>query len=870
MTDRRLVTQFIDYFADRNHVLVPSSPLVPKDDPTLLFTSAGMVQFKPLFAGVVQLPYRRAVSCQKCFRLTDVENVGRTMRHLTFFEMLGNFSFGDYFKEQAIAFAWEFIAELGIDVNRLWATIFQDDDESARLWESYLPAGRIVRLGAKDNFWGPAGKTGACGPCSEIYYDMGEKFGCGKSTCAPGCDCDRYLEFWNLVFPQFFKNDKGELEPLKNRGIDTGMGVERLTMIVEGAEGLFESSVFRGLRTAAHEVFEGRELDPMVEKVLADHSRALCFLLAEGVNPSNEGRGYAVRRLLRRASLMAYRAGQTTPFLSRMVGPVVDKYGEQYPELKNRSNHIATVLAAEEEGFARTLAAGLGRLRDELETAIKTRRPISGEAVFQLHDTYGFPPELTAELAEAEGVTWDQSGYEREMEGQRTRSRAGSTLGKLSATHFDEQLGTAPEGVFLGYDADAAEVVVKGLFSPEGEQLTELAGNRGWVALVPTPFYAEAGGQVADQGELIWMHGQVRVLDVRKTPGGWYLHLVEVLEGSLHTEMSVWAKVDLIRRRAIERNHTATHLIHRALRMVLGPEAVQAGSLVAPDRLRFDFHFNRKLTPEELAAVEERANADVLSDIPIHWELLPIAEARERGAMALFGEKYGDTVRVVTLAEETSDEIRCVELCGGLHVRRTGEIGQIVILGEEAIAAGTRRIEAVSGTSARDYNLTLKALLEKTAEALDTTPALLPERASKILAETSDLKRKLAEMERKLLSGDTPATGDREELVGDIKVLIRRRDGVSRDALRELVDELRNNHEKTAILAGSRVDDGSMALILATSKDIAERVNAGKLLGMMLSEVGGKGGGRADFAQGGVANVDAWDKLIAALLTKIG
>ena len=870
MSAPELIKDFLEYFMANGHTLVPSSPLVPRDDPTLLFTSAGMVQFKPLFAGVMELPYRRAVTCQKCFRLTDLGNVGRTVRHLTFFEMLGNFSFGDYFKQEAIAFAMEFIREhLKLAETRLWATVYEEDEEAARLWEGFLPRERIVALGVKDNFWGPAGKTGACGPCSEIYWDMGSEFGCSRSECKPGCDCDRYLEFWNLVFPQFFKNEKGELEPLRNRGIDTGMGVERLAMIVEGAPGLFETSLFAPLLRMVKEVLEDEKLDALTGKILADHCRALCFLIADGVNPSNEGRGYVVRRLLRRAALFAHLAGHQESFIARLASPIIDLYHDRYPELLDRASHISTVLAQEEEGFARTLQAGLNQLTAMMERAREESLGIlSGSDVFLLHDTYGFPPELTAELLHREGMNWDETGYAAEMEKQRSRSRAGSGLGKLSATHFDEMLGAPPPSLFIGYEQVGCESIVQGLFNEDGEVLDHLDGGTGWVAFTPTPFYAEGGGQVADAGELTWQMGSANIIDVKKTPAGWHLHRVEMKQGELMPGQKVWAQIDLERRRDIERHHTATHLIHRALRQILGPDAVQAGSLVAPDRLRFDFHFSRKLTADELQRVEEHANRDVWDDLPVAWEQMPMDKARNLGAMALFGEKYGDVVRVVSVVGEEPRNLVCAEFCGGTHVRYTGEIGQILILSEEAVAAGVRRIEAVAGKAAYEWIKMIRNKIVHVSSELEIPLHQFEERILNLYKEHEKDRKLLADLEMHIATEITGHANDRDEIVGDIIIYSRYREGIKREALREVADFFRSQRNKAIVLVGAPSDDGKLMLVLAISKDLVTSYNANSLLQDLVIPLGGKGGGKADFAQGGSPN-PKWFASIAIELINI-
>ncbi|MCX7021288.1 MAG: alanine--tRNA ligase, partial [bacterium] len=684
-TSHEIKRTYLDFFVQRGHTEVPSAPLVPRDDPSLLFNSAGMVQFKPYWAGTVPVPFTpaRACSLQKCFRLTDLENVGRTPRHHTFFEMLGNFSFGDYFKEEAVRWAWELSVEVyGMDPERIHAAVFTDDDEAHRLWREVIgiPAERVIRLGADDNFWGPAGKTGACGPSSELYWDNGPERGCGRPNCRPGCECERFVEYWNLVFPQFDMQPDGTLAPLANRGIDTGLGVDRLTAILQGKANDYDTDLFRPIIEAAA-VIVGRDPDdPAVRPRLwavADHARALTVTLAEGIFPSNTGRGYVLRRLLRRAGRLGFELGAKEPFVYRLVDSVNDVLRSSYPDILLRAERTKEALCREEERFLGTLAAGMevfGGIVKNLSGKI-----ISGRDAYALYDTFGLPVDLTAVMAEERGLTVDLEGFEAELEAARETSRASARFHSVDGG----PTVTGLETVFRGYDALELESRVVALFDADHGPVDTLEeGAEGTVVLDETPFYAESGGQVGDTGELTTDGGGVfTVTDARKA-GRAHLHVGKVKSGPLAVGETVRASVDESRRRRIQAHHSATHILHWALRKVLGDHAVQAGSWVGPDYFRFDLNHPRAITQNELAEITRLVNEKILQNDPVRWRIVTLEEARRLGAMMLFGEKYSGEVRLV----ETGDYSR--ELCGGTHARATGEMGSLYVVQEGALAAG--------------------------------------------------------------------------------------------------------------------------------------------------------------------------------------
>jgi alanyl-tRNA synthetase len=845
---------FLRYFEARGHTRVPSSSLVPEGDPTLLFTNAGMNQFKDVFTGRARLPFSRATSVQKCVRAggkhNDLENVGRTPRHHTFFEMLGNFSFGDYFKAEAIRYAWGLVTgELGLDPARLWVTVYREDEEARRLWqaEAGLPPERIVPLGEKDNFWA-MGDTGPCGPCSEIVYDRGEEHRCGPACGIGRCDCARWLEIWNLVFMQFDRAADGTLRPLPRPSIDTGMGLERMASVLQGVDSNFDTDLFRPILREV-ERLAGRTYDPgdagFPFRVVADHARACTFLVADGVLPGNEGRGHVLRRILRRAARFGRRLGLEGPFLYRLRAAVAEAMAGAYPEIEERAAFIEATVRAEEERFGETLAAGLELLEQALaEARARGERALDGETAFRLYDTYGFPLDLTVDTAEEFGLGVDVAGFERALAEQRARARADRRA--RAPAYRGGAEGELPPTEFLGYATlrvDDARVVA----AWAGEE-----PGRAVVVLDRTPFYPEGGGQVGDTGWLAveGLADRLEVLDTRRLGRGVVAHVVaagpEVLR-ALEAGRSVRAEVDAGRRQRVARNHSATHLLHKALRVVLGESAHQAGSLVAPDRLRFDFASDRPVGPEELRQVEELVNARILEALPVVWFETGLAEARRMGAMALFGEKYGERVRVVQMGDWS------LELCGGTHVRSTAEIGLFHLTAESGIGSGVRRVEAVTGDGVLRVLAQQTEELARAAAALRGRPDQVAGRAAELVQRLEALERELeaaraavwrAEAER-LAAGAVPLGPDGARLVAG------RVAGAGPAELRGLADEVRRRVGSAAVLLVG-VQGDRAALLLAFTRDLVARGwHAGRLLGGLARGLGGAGGGRPDLAQAG-------------------
>ncbi len=866
-TSHEIKRTYLDFFVERGHTEVPSAPLVPRDDPSLLFNSAGMVQFKPYWAGTVPVPFSpaRACSLQKCFRLTDLENVGRTRRHHTFFEMLGNFSFGDYFKEEAVRWAWELCVDVyGMDPERIHAAVLTDDDEAHRLWREVIgiPAERVIRLGAEDNFWGPAGKTGACGPSSELYWDYGPEHGCGRPDCRPGCDCDRFVEFWNLVFPQFDMQPDGTLAPLANRGIDTGLGVDRLVAILQGKDNDYDTDLFRPIIEAAAVILGREPDDPAVRPRLwavADHARALTVTLAEGVFPSNTGRGYALRRLLRRAGRLGFELGVEEPFVYRLVDTVNEVLGSSYPEMLPRAERTKEALCREEERFLGTLAAGMEVFSAIVENL--SGQEISGRDAFKLYDTFGFPVDLTQVMAEERGLSVDLEGFERELEAARETSRA-------SARFHSGDGGPTVSGletVFHGYDALELESRILALFDADHEPVDALeTGAEGTVILDETPFYAESGGQVGDTGGLTTDSGGVfTVADTRKA-GQVHLHVGRVKSGSLSVGETVRAAVDESRRRRIQAHHTATHLLHWALRKVLGEHAVQAGSWVGPDYFRFDLNHPRAITEHELAEITRLVNEKILVNDAVRWRMVSIEEARRLGAMMLFGEKYGAEVRLV----ETGDYSK--ELCGGTHVSATGEIGSLYVVQESALAAGVRRIEAVCGMAAVEHVSRREGLLDRAASLVKAPPSELPARVETLLEDRKIADRKISELEERLASGGSRNLADEAEEIDGVRLLAAELPGVGAKALRGTVDRLKEELGSAVILVAARDGDKAVLACGVTGDLVEKGFHAGRLIGELAPLLGGQGGGRPDFAQGGGIFPDKLPLVFAKIRELVG
>ena len=868
---------FLRFFEERGHVRVPSMSLVPQD-PTLLFTNSGMVQFKDVFLGLGSRPYRRAVDVQKCMRVAgkhnDLEDVGRDGYHHTFFEMLGNWSFGDYYKREAIAWAWELLTQVwGLPPERLWATCFEDeygeiprDDEAAEIWVAQpgFDPSHVLFFGRKENFWEMA-EVGPCGPDSEIHIDRGPEF-CDRQdepghVCRVNGGCARFLELWNLVFIQYNRTGPTTLEPLPAKHVDTGMGFERLVAVLQGARDNYGTDLFLPLMDRVQELCgqsaEERERDVVAYRVIADHGRAAAFLVADGVVPGNEGRGYVLRMILRRAARFGRKLGLVRPFLAEVTDVVADRMGEAYPELVRQRAFIRQVVTAEEERFARTLEGGLLRL-EELVAAAKAegRGRLRGEDVFRLYDTYGFPREMTWDVAREEGLEVDWEGFEREMERQRARARARSTF--LVAQPAPSLQALAERGVrteFVGYRRlRASAEVVALLRDGVGVDAAE-PGEAVEVVLDRTPFYAEAGGQVGDTGWLRSSSARFQVLDTQRPAGQVVVHRGVVREGTLRVGDRVRAEVDAARRRETMRHHTATHLLHKALREVLGEHARQAGSLVAPDRLRFDFLHLQPLTPDQLRAVEERVNEKVLEAIPVRVDFLPYEEALRRGAMALFEEKYGDVVRVVSVGDYSR------ELCGGTHLRNTSEVGLFRILQETGVASGVRRIEAVAGWAAYRWACRQAELLQTTAQKLRAPSEEVPARVERLLQQLRDLERQLATLQQGLGAAELERALERAREVCGVRVVSARFDGLREQALRALGDQLRDRLRSGAVVLGSALD-GRVALVAMVTRDLTQRLKAHELIQPVAELVEGRGGGRPELAQAGGRNPDRLDEAL--------
>lgn len=849
ITSAELRHRFLEFFRGKGHTVVPSSPLVPQNDPTLLFTNAGMVQFKDVFLGRDDRPYSRAASAQRCVRAggkhNDLENVGYTARHHTFFEMLGNFSFGDYFKREAIHYAWEFLTgTLGLPAERLWVTVYATDDEAHDIWqrEIGIPAARITRIGDKpgggsDNFW-QMGDTGPCGPCSEIFYDHGPTV-VGGPPGSPEEDGDRYIEIWNLVFMQYERDEQGALHPLPKPSVDTGMGLERLAAVLQGVHSNYDIDLFRRLVQAAGRETGASDLDNPSLRVLADHVRACAFLITDGVIPGNEGRGYVLRRIVRRAVRHGYKLGVRQPFFHRLVPDLVAEMGQAYPELAATEARVVAILRQEEERFFETLEYGMAMLDGELRTLSENGGQLNGETAFKLHDTYGFPLDLTQDVCREYGVAVDLAGFEAAMGRQREQARA---AGRFRMDAALEYAGAAT--VFRGYDAlavDDAKVLALYHAGTAVPMLT--AGQEGIVVLDRTPFYAESGGQAGDAGELTAGGLRFTVRDTQKIQGDVFGHTGHLAEGMLRLGDVITAQVDGARRQRTMRHHSATHLLHKALREVLGPHVQQKGSLVDADKTRFDFSHAAPLTAEEIGRIEALVNAEVLANLPTRVRVLPLEEARQSGAVMLFGEKYGDTVRVLDIGGSC-------ELCGGTHVSRTGDIGLFKITSESGVAAGVRRVEAVTGDVALTFVGAQLALLQQAAGLLKTVPAEVPARITQLQDQLKTAERELARMTSRLAASQGGDLAAQAVSVAGAQVLAARLDGVDAKALRETLDKLRDRLGTAAIVLAT-VSESKVSLVAGVTADLTDRVKAGDLVNFVAQQVGGKGGGRPDMAQAG-------------------
>jgi len=865
---------FLDYFQRNGHEIVASSPLVPRNDPTLMFTNAGMVQFKNVFTGVEKRPYSRAATSQKCVRAggkhNDLDNVGYTARHHTFFEMLGNFSFGDYFKERAIELAWNLITkDYAIDKSRLMVTVYHEDDEAFGLWKKIagLPDSKIIRIPTSDNFWA-MGDTGPCGPCSEIFFDHGDKIPGGPPGSADA-DGDRFIEIWNLVFMQFEQVTPSERVNLPKPSIDTGMGLERISALLQGTHDNYETDTMRALIRA---VAEATAVDPKGQashRVVADHLRATSFLIADGVLPSNEGRGYVLRRIMRRAMRHLQLLGAKEPLMYRLVPALVREMGLAYPELGRAEALIEETLRLEETRFRKTLERGLAMLDDETKL-LSSGGKLSGETAFTLYDTYGFPLDLTQDALRPRGIAVDTDAFNVAMERQREKARAawaGSGEAATDTVWFavKENVGATE---FLGYDTEQAEGVIRALVS-NGQVVEKLTkGQTGFVVLNQTPFYGESGGQVGDTGLMSGGGLTLRVTDTQKKLGDLFVHAVSVEAGEATIGAALELAVDHLRRNAVRANHSATHLLHEALRQVLGDHVAQKGSLVAPERLRFDFSHTKAISDEELARIEDIANRIVLQNEPVITRLMGVEEAIESGARALFGEKYGDEVRVVSMGTEPgANKAYSVELCGGTHVMRTGDIGLISIVSESGVAAGTRRLEAMTGDAARRHLASEAKKLKEIASFLKASPQDAADRVSAIIEERKKFERDLADARKKLAMGGGGSSGatDVTEING-VKFLGRRVDGVEMKDLKGLADEAKTQLGSAVIALVNIGEDGKAGLVVAVTQDLTTRFNAVELVRVGSEALGGKGGGgRPDMAQAGGPDGTKADQALQAI-----
>ncbi|MBD8064312.1 alanine--tRNA ligase [Devosia sp. PTR5] len=870
-----LRSSFVGYFARNGHEAVPSSPLVPRNDPTLMFTNAGMVQFKNVFTGVEKRPYSTATTAQKCVRAggkhNDLDNVGFTARHHTFFEMLGNFSFGDYFKDRAIELAWNLLTkDWGLPRDKLMVTVYQDDDEALELWKKIagLSEDRIVRLGAKSNFW-QMGDTGPCGPCSEIFYDHGDKIW-GGPPGSPEEDGDRWIEIWNLVFMQFEQHADGSRDGLPRPSIDTGMGLERIAAVMQGVHDNYDIDLFKALIGAAANVTNvdvsgsgNRSL-----RVIADHLRSMSFLIAEGVLPSNEGRGYVLRRIMRRAMRHATLLGTSEPVIYKLVPTLVREMGQAYPELSRGEAMIAETVRLEEGRFLKTLGRGLQIL--EAETAeMGEGATLAGETAFKLYDTYGFPLDLTQDALRARGITVDQGGFDAAMAQQKAEARknwAGSGEAATDTVWFGlaDELGPTE---FLGYETESAEGEVKALVVEGARADAIAAGDEGFVVVNQTPFYGESGGQVGDTGTIRGDGVVAEVLDTQKNHGV-FAHRIRVTEGTLRRGQAVELLVDHARRSAIRSNHSATHLLHEALRIVLGDHVAQKGSMVSPDRLRFDFVHTKPMTSQELAEVEDIANTIVLQNSPVETRLMGVEEAKESGARALFGEKYGDEVRVVSMGEPTGNGLGwSVELCGGTHVRRTGDIGLVSVVGESAVAAGVRRIEALTGTAARHRGNANAAIVSSAAGLLRSGTHDVLDRIEALQDQLKKSERALAEARQKLAMGGGAASGgSAAETINGVTFAGRVVDGLQPKDLRGLVDQAKKQIGSGIAVIIGRSDDGKAGVAVGVTDDLVGKYSAVDLVRVGSSALGGQGGGgRPDMAQAGGPDGAKADDALAAI-----
>ena len=850
---------YLKFFESKNHLRAKSFPLVPQNDNSLLLINAGMAPLKPYFTGQDEPPRRRMTTCQKCIRTGDIENVGKTARHGTFFEMLGNFSFGDYFKEDAIKWAWEFVTEhLELPVERLFVTVYQDDEEAAEIWHKQvgLPKEKIFYMGKEDNFW-EAGIDGPCGPCSEIYFDRGEEFGCGEPGCTVGCDCDRYMEFWNLVFTQFERHEDGTYTPLAQRNIDTGMGLERLAAMMQGVGSIFDVDTIKAIRDHVCQIAGveyGKEHKKDVSiRVITDHIRSVTFMAADGVLPSNEGRGYVMRRLLRRAVRHGKLLGIEGLFLQDLVKTVVDNSKHEYTELEDKFEYLVKLLTVEEKNFNETIDRGLNILKGYVEEMKANGETVlSGKACFALSDTYGFPIDLTREILEEQGLAADEEGYAKEMQIQRETARMARGDSKYMGadeTVFNK-MDAAMHTTFVGYTELDKEATLE-IIANDDDLLEKAAcGDEIYVVVSETPFYAEMGGQAGDKGMIETATGKLEVTDTTKVVGGKFAHHAKVVEGTVEKGQKATFKVDSSIRMDVARNHSATHLLQKALRDVVGSHIEQAGSNVNKDRLRFDFTHFEALTHEQIAKVEALVNEKILEGLTIDVKEMPIDEARKLGAMALFGEKYGDTVRVVNMGGYS------VELCGGTHLQNTAAIGTFKIISETGVAAGTRRIEAVTGRGALHYYQTMEESLNEITAVVKAKKADVVKRVEAMATELKEAHKANEKLKAEIAQSKAGALTDQAEEVAGIKVLVSQMDGLDMNGLKNMGDSLKDQLQNGIVVLLSHAEDKVNLVAMATNSAVEKGVHCGQIISQTAAVVGGKGGGRPNMAQAGGKDAD--------------
>ena len=855
--------KYLSFFETKGHLRLPSFSLVPQNDPSLLLINAGMAPLKPYFTGARIPPRKRVTTCQKCIRTPDIERVGHTARHGTFFEMLGNFSFGDYFKHEATSWAWEFITkELKMPVDKLWVTIYQDDDEAFEIWtkEVGVDPSHIVRMGKEDNFWEHG--TGPCGPCSEIYFDRGIEKSCGRPDCKLGCDCDRYVEFWNLVFTQFDKDEQGNYNRLPNPNIDTGMGLERLAAIMQNVDNLFEVDTVRNIMAhickIANVEYNKDDKTDISLRVVTDHIRSTTMMISDGVLPSNEGRGYVLRRLLRRAARHGRLLGIKGAFLSEVAKTVIKESGSAYPELIEKEDYIRKVISVEESRFGETIDNGLAILNEYIEETKKEGKTVlDGGKAFKLYDTYGFPLDLTVEILDEQGLSADKDEFDKLMQNQKETARTSRKDGSSWDAAGTLDIGVTSATEFIGYDNDSCEAKIIAL-AADGEPVSVInSGEKGVVITDKTVFYGEGGGQVGDTGHIEGKSGKAVVTDTKKNHDGVYMHIVEVTEGSLSADETVTLSIDKERRSAIERNHSTTHMLQKALRLVLGNHVEQAGSFVNDKRLRFDFTHFEAMSEQQLREVEDIVNREILAADTVSTQILPIEEAKKLGATALFGEKYGDTVRVVKMGDFS------IEFCGGCHLKNTSGAGMFKLLSESGVAAGVRRIEGVTGVGVLEYMRQQGDLIKETAGLLKTTETELTTRAKNVLAEIKDLKAELEQMKSKLAGGMTDEIISLAEVKGGVSVIAAKADGMKSDELRTLCDRIKDKLPCCAMLIAS-ADGDKIALVgMATKSAVEKGIHIGNTLKAAAAVCGGGGGGKPDMAQGAGKDVSKIDEAVA-------